>query len=89
MNVLMIILLIASILLAMIGTSKKNEKIMIIIGCLSYALSLLAVVGDILIRLSKGDSAGVMDIYPTMFIVYLVVLFIIGIMWFAGIRKNS
>lgn len=88
MNVLMIILLIASILLAMIGTSKKNGRIMII-GCLSYALSLLAVVGDILIRLNKGDSAGVMDIYPTMFIVYLVVLSIIGIMWFAGIRKNS
>ena len=83
MNVLMILLLIVSILLALIGTSKK-DIILMISGCLSYVLSLLVVVGDILIRLNKGDSAGVMGIYPTMMFVYLVVFFIVGITCFVG-----
>lgn len=78
MIVLMILLLIASILLTMIGASKKSIRIMIS-GCLSYSMSLLTVVGDILNRLSKGDSAGVMDIYPTMLVVYFVVGILIGI----------
>lgn len=85
MNVLMIILLIASILLTMIGASKKSVRIMIS-GCLSYSLSLLAVIGDILIRLNKGDSAGVMDIYPTMLGVYLVAGILIGIIVWRRIK---
>ena len=87
MNVLMIILLIASILLALIGASRTDIRLMII-GCLSYALSLLAVVGDILIRLNKGDSAGVMDIYPSLIVVYIIGLLIIGITCFVGYRRS-
>ena len=87
MNVLMIILLIASILLALIGASRTDIRLMII-GCLSYALSLLAVVGDIQIRLNKGDSAGVMDIYPSMIVVYIIGLLIIGITCFVGYRRS-
>lgn len=87
MNVLMIILLIGSILLTLTGASKKNVRLLID-GCLSYALSLLAVVGDVLIRLNKGDSAGVMDIYPTMIVVYFVVFLVIGITCFVVARRN-
>ena len=87
MNVLMILLLIASILLTMIGASKKSVRIMIS-GCLSFSMSLLTVIGDILIRLSKDDSAGVMDIYPTMMFVYLVVFFIVGITCFVGYGRS-
>ena len=88
MNVLMILLLIVSILLTMIGASKKSGAI-IIIGCLSYSLSLLTDLGDILIRLNKGDSAGVMDVYPTMLVVYLATFIVIGIVCFVGYRRNS
>lgn len=87
MNVLMIILLIGSILLTLTGASKKNVRLLIG-GCLSYALSLLAVVGDVLIRLNKGDSAGVMDIYPTMIVMYFVVFLVIGITCFVVARRN-
>lgn len=45
---------------------------------------MVAVVGDILIRLNKGDFAGVMDIYPTMLVVYMIGILIIGITCFVG-----
>lgn len=76
----------------MIGLSKKKGKTLFS-GVMLYLLSLFVMIGDILIRLSNGDDAGVLDIYPTIFIVvYAAVLIFIGIMnslYYFGRRKDG
>lgn len=86
MNVLMFALLTMSILLTLIGARENRRRIMVG-GSWTYAMSLLAALGDILIRLSNGDSSGVLDIYPSLLWVYLAVAFLIGLVVWVKLEK--
>lgn len=86
MNVLMFVLLTMSILLTLTGARENHRKI-IVGGSWTYAMSLLTALGDILIRLSNGDSSGVLDIYPSLLWVYLAVAVLIGLVVWVKLEK--
>lgn len=86
MNVLMFVLLTMSILLTLTG-ARENRRRIIVGGSWTYAMSLLTALGDILIRLSNGDSSGVLDIYPSLLWVYLAVAVLIGLVVWVKLEK--
>jgi len=65
-----------AVILAVIAVIKGNGKFNIF-GILSYLCCSLPIVlslYDIIYRINRNDMAGILDIYPTMAVIFLVIL---------------
>ncbi len=79
MGIAYILLLLLSIVVASVGIKQRGKRkdLFIIISLTCFAIVPVLSIFDINCRVAAGDVVGVIDIYPTMGIIYCAVLIII------------
>lgn len=89
MLIINFVLCIAALTFAYLSIESENPSVMIVISYVCYALSPLTDFIDIIDRAKKGDSPGIVDIYPTFLVGYLVLLVLITLVIMIGIIKRK
>lgn len=90
MGIIDLILCLAAIIFATIAAVGRYRKFNILL-ILSYVCCSLAIAlsfYDIMYRINSNDIAGILDIYPTMAMVYLVIFGIVTILNLYSVLKK-
>lgn len=85
MAIINFILCIAALTAATFSVRSENPTVMIIVSYVCYELSPLTDFIDIISRAKVGDSPGIVDIYPTFLVCYIILLAVITGIIVAGI----
>ena len=85
MAIINFILCLAALTAAVFSVSSEKPVVLIIVSYVCYALSPLTDFIDIIARAKKGDSPGIVDIYPTFLVCYIILLAAITVIIVVGI----
>lgn len=79
MGIVSIILCPAAIVLAVLAFLDRKKRIYIVLSFICMGIPPIMAMNDMVGRTMSGDISGVMDIYPTMFKIYLGAFIIVAI----------
>ena len=79
MGIISIVLCPAAIILAVLAFLDREKKLFVVISFICAGIPPLMAINDMNSRAMSGDISGIMDIYPTMFKLYLGVFVIVSI----------
>ncbi len=76
MGIVSIILCPAAIILAVLAFLDRDNRIFVVLSLICVGIPPLGAINDMVSRTLSGDIGGIIDIYPTMFKIYLGVFII-------------
>lgn len=92
MGIIDLIFCLAAIIFVIIAAVGKSRKfnILLILSYVCCSLPTVLLLYDIIYRINSNDIAGILDIYPTMAMVYLGILGIITILnMYSALKKRD
>ena len=79
MGIVSIILCPAAIILAVMAFLDREKQLFVVLSFICAGIPSLGAINDMVGRTLSGDIGGIMDIYPTMFKIYLGVFIIVAV----------
>ena len=79
MGIISIILCPAAIILAVLAFLDREKHLFVVLSFICAGIPPLGAINDMVSRTLSGDIGGIMDIYPTMFKIYLGVFIIAAV----------
>jgi len=79
MGIVSLILCPAAIILAVLAFLDREKRVFVVLSFICAGIPPLGAISDMVSRSLSGDISGIMDIYPTMFKIYLGVFIIVAI----------
>lgn len=79
MGIISILLCPAALVFAVFAFLDRKKKIFIVLSFICMGIPPLGAINDMVGRTISGDSGGIIDIYPTMFKIYLGAFIIVSV----------
>lgn len=79
MGIISIVLCPAALIFAVLAFLDREKKLFIVVSFICVGIPPLSAINDIVGRTFSGDISGIMDIYPTMFKIYMGIFIIVSI----------
>jgi hypothetical protein len=89
MGLLWIALFIISIMFTVLAVIYKQRRLFTVVSMISIGITPLLAIKDILGRVESGDIAGVIDIYPTMLWVFIIVFIVVSAINIVAIKTGD
>lgn len=89
MGIISILLCPAALILAVIAFLDREKKLFIVLSFICVGIPPLMAINDMVGRTISGDTGGIIDIYPTMFKIYLGIFFIVALINFISVTTRD
>lgn len=89
MGIISFLLCPAAIILAVLAFRDREKKIFVVISFICAGIPPLMAINDVNSRAVSGDISGIMDIYPSMFRIYLGVFVTVSVINILSVRVKD
>ena len=79
MGIISIVLCPAALILAVLAFLDREKKTFIVLSFICVGIPPLLTINDMVGRTFSGDISGIMDIYPTMFKIYMGIFIVVSL----------
>ena len=80
MGIISILLCTAALLFAVLAIMDRKKNLFIVISFICMGIPPIGDINDMVGRTISGDSGGIIDIYPTMFKIYVGVFVVVSVL---------